>query len=276
MSEIDAHHHFWRVGRGDYGWMDNNPAVDDIRRDFLPGDLDSARQACGVSKTVLVQAAPTVSETDFLLELASRAPHVAKVVGWIDFEDKSSEVELDRLAMHSAFSGVRPMIQDIADPEWMHSAKVQWAYSALIERDLTFDALGKPPHLAPFERLFQKYPDLRVVIDHGMKPVITEREFDQWAAGMTRIAQSTGAFCKVSGLLTEAAKGDGLDVIKPYVEHLLSVYGASRLMWGSDWPVLNLASDYVSWHAMVKRLIPEQDHAAVFADTATRFYRLDR
>jgi L-fuconolactonase len=278
MNSIDAHHHFWRVARGDYGWLENNPAVAEINRDFLPADLEAARKACGVSHTVLVQAAPTVAETDFLLNLAEQTPHIAKVVGWIDFENAASRRELDRLATHEAFAGVRPMIQNIADPEWMNSPGVQWAYAALLEHDLAFDALGKPVHLEHFQRLFDTYPDLRIVIDHAMKPAILNRDdgrnFDYWAEHMAGIAESTPVCCKVSGLLTEAAPGDGVEVLRPYVEHLLAAFGAKRLMWGSDWPVVNLASDYISWHSMAKELIPETDHAAVFGETAQRFYRI--
>ncbi len=271
---IDAHHHYWRVERGDYGWMQGNDAVAAIARDFLPPQLDDALAACDVTQTVLVQAAPTVEESDFLLEIADNTPHVAKVVGWIDFEDKASRAQLDRLSAHPAFAGVRPMIQDISDPEWMHGDGQRWAFKALIERDLAFDALGKPVHLDAFDRLFQRYPELRVVIDHGMKPAIGAREFDQWAVGMARIASTTNVCCKVSGLLTEAADGDGLEVLQPYVDHLIEVFGADRLMWGSDWPVLNLASDYVAWCQMARALVPEAAHEAVFHTTAARFYRI--
>ena len=272
---IDAHHHYWRVARGDYGWMDDNEAVAPIRQDFLPPALEGAFQACGVTRSVLVQAAPTAAESRFLLDLADTTPHIAKVVGWIDFDTQESEAELDRLSSHPAFAGVRPMIQDISDPNWMHLPSIQWAYSALIERDLVFDALGKPVHIEAFERLFEAWPELRVVIDHGMKPAIVDRQFDEWAAGMSRIASRTNAFCKLSGLLNEAASGDGTDELRPYVAHLLDVFGAERVMWGSDWPVLNLVSNYTEWYAMARALVPESDHDAVFTKTAARFYRIN-
>lgn len=272
---IDAHHHYWRVARGDYGWMEDNDAVTPIRRDFLPPALDETFARCGVTQSVVVQAAPTIAETDFLLQLAADTPHIAKVVGWIDFEQRSSEAELDRLAANPAFAGVRPMIQDIADPEWMHLPQVQWAYAALAERDLVFDALGKSAHLDAFDRLFQRYPDLRVVIDHGMKPAIVDRTFDTWAERMARIAETSNVCCKISGLLTEAAPDDGIEELRPYVDHLRQIFGADRLMWGSDWPVLNLASTYEEWHSMSKDLIPDSEHDAIFTNTAARFYRIN-
>ena len=270
---IDAHQHYWRVARGDYGWMDANPAIEPIRRDFGPEDLAPERAACGIESTVLVQAAPTVAETRWLLELAEGEASVAGVVGWVDFESDAG-AELDALAARAKLLGVRPMIQDLPDPEWMHRPDVQRTFDAVEARDLAFDALGLPVHLEPFARLFEARPGLRAVIDHGMKPRIAEREIDAWARGIERIADATPVACKLSGLLTEAAPGDGAEALRPYVEHLLSAFGPERLMWGSDWPVLRLAGDYRGWFEMARALVPEAAHGAVFEGAARAFYRL--
>lgn len=139
---IDAHHHLWDPSRGDYGWMPEDDPV--LSRPYGPADLAPELQAAGVTATVLVQAAPTVAETEYLLDLAERTPWIAGVVGWIDFEDPTQADILARLARNPAFKGVRPMIQDIPDVDWMLSDRVQWAFDALIDLDLTFDCLGHP------------------------------------------------------------------------------------------------------------------------------------
>lgn len=273
---IDSHQHFWRVARGDYGWMQDNPAVEPIRRDYLPPDLDLIADTLseGLDATVLVQAAPTVAETDWLLALARDTPRVARVVGWVDFEVMSAITDLERFARDPAFAGVRPMVQDLADDEWMHRHARADVFAALLSLDLTFDALGFPRHFEPFARLFERYPELRAVIDHGMKPGIAARDFDAWAMHVARIADTTPVYMKLSGLLTEARPGDGIDALQPYVEHLFDCFGPGRLMWGSDWPVLTLVSDYAAWHDMATALIPPTAHEAVFDRNARAFYRI--
>jgi L-fuconolactonase len=276
--QIDAHQHFWQPKRGDYGWM---PADDPVlTRPYAPQDLWPALQAAGVAGTVLVQAAPTVHETEYMLGIADATPWVKGVVGWVDFEAPGDLMPLQRLALHPAFKGVRPMIQDIADDAWMHRDDVQWGYRALIDLDLTFDALGFPRHLGHFLQLLQRYPDLRVVVDHCMKPQIRSHSaasFQYWADGMARIAGETGAFCKFSALITEANADWRVADLKPYVDHVLAVFGPKRVMWGSDWPVCRLRGEYADWRAAALALtadVSAADRAMIFGGTACAFYRL--
>jgi L-fuconolactonase len=276
--QIDAHQHFWQPKRGDYGWM---PADDPVlTRPYAPHDLWPALQAAGVAGTVLVQAAPTVHETEYMLGIADATPWVKGVVGWVDFEAPGDLMQLQRLARHPAFKGVRPMIQDIADDAWMHRDDVQWGYRALIDLDLTFDALGFPRHLGHFLQLLRRYPDLRVVVDHCMKPQIRSHSaasFQYWADGMARIAGETGAFCKFSALITEANADWRVADLKPYVDHVLAVFGPKRVMWGSDWPVCRLRGEYADWRAAALALtadVSAADRAMIFGGTACAFYRL--
>lgn len=272
---IDAHQHYWNVARGDYVWMHGNDAVAAITRDFTPADLALERAGPRIEKTVLVQAAPTNAETEFLLHIAEQEASVARVVGWIDFEDPSQLEVLQRWAAHPKFAGVRPMIQDIPDPQWMHRDDVQWAYKAIIDLDLTFDALGFVQHLEPFERLFKTYPEMRTVIDHGMKPKISEREIDHWAEVMQRIATLQHVYCKCSGLFTEAREGDGVEAIGPYVQHLRASFPDNRLMWGSDWPVLTLNGNYSAWFELVQSVCgTPETQPALFGGSAAEFYRI--
>ena len=271
---IDAHHHFWNPARGDYFWMVGE-AVAPIAKVIGPKDLAPHLARHGIAKTVLVQAAPTIAETEYMLGLADATDHVAKVVGWIDFENRADLRQLERLAKHPKFSGVRPMIQDLPNPEWMHREGVQWAFKAIIDLDLTFDALGFPLHLDPFLRLFQHYPKMRTVIDHCMKPAIGDESFEPWASKMELIAEETNVFCKLSGLASEAKPGWNVETLRPYAAHVLKRFGSTRVMWGSDWPVVNLNGGFESWFAAAQEIVAPHEKAAVFGKTAAQFYRID-
>ena len=271
--KIDAHHHFWSPPRGDYGWMDG-AGLEHLRKPFLPSDLEPHLKAFGIERTVLVQAAPTVNETEYMLGVADATDFVAKVVGWIDFENTDDLKHLQRLANHPKFSGVRPMIQDLPDPEWMHRKDVAWAFDAIIDLDLTFDALGFPIHIEPFQRLFDRYPSMRTVIDHCMKPRIRDAGFVGWADGMQKLAHTTPAFCKLSGLATEAKPGWSTEILAPYMSHVIKSFGASRVMWGSDWPVLELNGTYPSWHEAAQTSVENSEQDKVFGTTAAKFYRI--
>lgn len=274
---IDAHQHFWSPAHGDYGWL--TPELGAIHRDFGPADLQPLLDAAGVDATVLVQAAPTAAETQRLLALA-RAPgsRVAGVVGWADLLAPDAARSIS--SAEPLLKGLRPMLQDIADPLWMLDTRLGPALAAMQATNLAFDALVQPRHLAPLLQFCQRHPGLRVVIDHGAKPdIATGDGFGTWAAGMKRLARETMAFCKLSGLLTEAGPGAAArpETLAPYVELLLAEFGPTRLMWGSDWPVLLLAADYARWAALCEGWLaplPAEDRARVFGGNAVAFYRL--
>ncbi len=277
MQQIDAHQHYWQPLRGDYDWMPMDNAV--LARPWLPGDLAPELERHGIARTVLVQAAATMQETEYLLGIADATDSVAGVVGWVDFENPGDLVHLRRLAQHPKFCGVRPMIQDIADVDWMLREDVQWGFRALVDLDLTLDALGFTRHLENFHTILTRYRDMRVVIDHIMKPPIGDHPagLALWQDGMARLASDTSACCKLSGLVTEANEGWGLDDLRPYAAHVLKVFGADRVMWGSDWPVCQLRATYDQWRAAAETLTADLDPAAkeqVFGGTAARFYRL--
>jgi len=275
---IDSHQHYWHPARGDYGWMPKNDPI--LSRPYFPSDLLNQPGASTVAKTVLVQAAPSVEETEYLLGIADATPTVAKVVGWVNFEDATQLESLKRLAAHPKFSGVRPMIQDLADDNWMLRDDVQWAYQAIIDLDLSFDCLGFPRHLENFHTLLSRYPRMRAVIDHCMKPQLREHSnanFEKWASGMTSLANDTGAYCKLSGLVTESDSDWSVGALKPYTDHLLQIFGASRIMWGSDWPVVRLRCEYDQWLQLATELTSEcssADREQIFSGTAADFYRI--
>lgn len=274
---VDAHQHYWNPGRGDYGWMPADDLV--LSRPYGPAELQPQLEAARIDATVLVQAAPTVAETEYMLGVADATAHVKAVVGWVDFERPEALGDLRRLAGHPAFRGVRPMIQDIPDDRWMLREDVAWAYRALCDLGLRFDALGFPRHLPHFLALLKRWPALPVVVDHCMKPQIAAdpRGFDAWAEGMARIAGETGAFCKLSGLVTEAGPGWTVEDLRPYAAHVLAVFGPERVMWGSDWPVVRLRAEHDAWLAAADTLtagLSEADRARVFGGAAAAFYGL--
>jgi L-fuconolactonase len=277
MPLIDAHQHYWQPARGDYDWMPKDDPV--LARPYGPQDLAPELAAHDITHTVLVQAAATVNETEYMLGIADATPHVAAVVGWIDFEKPSDLAHLKRLSEHPKFAGVRPMIQDLPDDDWMLRDDVQWAFRALCDLGLTFDALGFPRHLANFHTILTRYPDLRTVVDHCMKPQIrdhSEASFRHWADGISRLADA-GAYCKFSALVTEASPDWTVADLQPYAEHVFGAFGAERVMWGSDWPVVRLRCEYPKWRAAAEQLsasLTEPEKGWIFGGTASEFYRL--
>lgn len=278
--KIDSHQHLWQPLRGDYGWMPEDNAI--LNRAYAPSDLEPLLNANGIEGTVLVQAAPSINETEYMLGLADATPFIKGVVGWIDFERPDQRQELQRLAQHPGFLGVRPMIQDIPDDNWMLRDDIQWAYEALIDLDLTFDALGLPRHLKSFHTLVKRYPEMRVVFDHCLKPQIRDQQqgrdaFSEWADGLSLLASESKGYCKLSGLATEADARATLEDLQPFTDHVLKAFGADRVMWGSDWPVCRLAMEYNDWFNLSQVLVSDLDaseQAEVFGQSALRFYGL--
>jgi len=272
---IDAHQHFWRPERGDYGWL--TPDIAPLYRDFMPDDLQPHLRQHGIDGTILVQAAPTPTETEFLLDIANKTPFVLGVVGWTDFAAKSAAIDIAKLAKHPKLVGLRPMIQDIADDDWMLRPDLTPAFEAMIQCDLTFDALVLPRHLSKLAQLLSRHPRLRTVIDHGAKPNISGGQFDDWANDIAVIAKESGAYCKLSGLLTEAGNDWDITAVAPYVAHLLAHFGPERLVWGSDWPVLTMSASYETWLNVTVSLIPdERARLAMLGSNAADLYRLSK
>jgi len=278
--KIDSHQHLWQPLRGDYDWMPEDNEI--LFRAYSPADLESSLFSNGIDGTVLVQAAATVNETEYMLGLADATPFIKGVVGWIDFERTDHLVHLKRLAKHPKFLGVRPMIQDIPDVNWMLREDIQGVFDAIVELDMTFDALGYPVHLSNFHKLVSRYPSMRVVYDHCLKPQIRDQRkgkdaFSEWADGISLLASETSGCCKLSGLVTEADPGFTVEDLRPFTDHVLKVFGADRVMWGSDWPVCRLGLEYDDWFGLASDLVShlsESDQAEIFGGTAKRFYRL--
>ena len=271
---IDAHFHIWQLARGDYGWL--TPALGAIHRDVTLDDWRAVSRPCGVRGGVLVQAAPTEAETAFLLDQAEPADDVLAVVGWVDLLARDAPARIEALARRPKLRGLRPMLQDIADPDWMLQPALAPALQAMVGCGLVFDALVKPGHLPRLLRLAARHPDLRIVIDHGAKPEIPgdAAGWAAWTEGLQVLARETAAFCKLSGLWTEAVPGAPVEVVQRHAGWLLQCFGPARCLWGSDWPVLELAGRYEAWQVAARDGVPAEDRIAVFEGTARLAYGL--
>ncbi|MDM3872119.1 amidohydrolase family protein [Porticoccus sp. W117] len=273
--QVDSHQHFWQINRGDYRWLTAD--LDVLYRDFLPADIAPLLAENGIHKTVLVQAADSEAETDFMLSLAEQYDFIAGVVGWVDMASPDAANRIHELAKNPFFKGIRPMIQDINDPNWMLMAQLNEAFVALQENNLSFDALVLPHHLPNLLKLLKRHPELRTVIDHGAKPNIAAGNNTQWFNDLEDIAGHTHAFCKVSGLVTEAGENANADTLQPYFDHLYNCFGPNRLLWGSDWPVVNLSMNYGHWRILTNTLfsaLSDSDKQRILGDNACEFYQL--
>ena len=272
---IDAHHHVWRLSRGDYDWPTPGMA---IHRDYGLDDLNRVRG--DVSATILVQTTSTDAETDFMLAVAaSSAGLVRGVVGWTDLRAPGAAARIGMLASRPPLVGLRPMLQNLLDPAWILRDDVSPGLDAMTRSGLTLDLLILPHQLALVPILADAHPALPMVIDHAAKPRVAAGLFQPWADDIARAARAPNVFCKLSGLVTEASTDWAVEHLCPYVDHLLAVFGPERLMWGSDWPVVELAGGYGAWIQATGRLLDGLDpgsRALIRGGAARSFYRLDR
>jgi L-fuconolactonase len=277
---IDAHHHLWQLSRGDYGWIGSgaNPALAAIERDYLVEDYVQLAGRHGVGGSVLVQAAQTIDETRWLLTQARASGGLIRgVVGWVDMANADAPRAIEALAQDGLLKSIRPMLQEIADAQWVLQPQLAPAFRALIEHELAFDLLIRPPQLEAALAVLLRYPQLRAIVDHCAKPDIAGGMWQPWAEQMRRIARDTGAYCKLSGLATEASRGWTVDDLRRYVEHIIACFGTQRIVWGSDWPVMLLNADYERWlDATAQLLQPLSEHgrSCILASNAIEFYRL--
>ena len=265
---IDAHQHIWNLGRNGCTWP--TEAEGPIFRDYSLDDFRLNALPLGVTATILVQTQEDDRDTDWLLD-AGEDELVAGIVGWTDLAATDAAQRIAELAAHPKLVGLRPMVQD-READWYDRPELEGGFRAMTDHRLVLDALVRVPHLASLERLAERYLELPININHASKPVIdSPAGFSDWYGAIARLAERPNVSCKLSGLLTECGTA-APDAIGPYVEALLALFGPDRLMWGSDWPVLELVSTYAEWLAMARGLVPQAMHGQVFGGTAARFY----
>lgn len=280
---IDAHQHCWQLGAHDCTWP--TPELPKIFRDFDVPELQTVAQPLGVSGSVLVQSQARDADTDYLLALAHKHKFVKAVVGWVDLTAPAAPQRIARLASHPKLRGLRPMLQALPDDDWILRPELEPTVEAMIEQRLSFDALVFTRHLRHLRTFATRFPQLPIVIDHGAKPPIAANEraqFQRWSDAMSRLADLPQVHCKISGLLTEAGPGQEVDVLNIYLTRLLELFGAERLLWGSDWPVVNIApnrslANYAAWFKFARDFFMQHSAAqtrAIFGENAQRFYRI--
>jgi L-fuconolactonase len=281
---LDSHQHFWQIDRGDYSWM--GPHVAPLLRDFLPADLHDPMRRAGVTRTVVIQAAQTQAETDFLLALAASTDCVAGVVGWLDLDAPGFADTLGRYRSNPWLVGLRPMLQELDDDAWILRPRVLENLRLIAASGLAFDVLSFPRHLPYVIEALQHTPGLRAVIDHLSKPPIAaiaglgaeHPDFRAWAASIDVVASLPGVHCKVSGMVTEASADWALRDFRAYVDVVATAFGPERLMFGSDWPVCTLAASYAEVQNIARTLLGHHfgpvEMEAVFEGNAARFYRV--
>jgi L-fuconolactonase len=274
---IDAHHHVWTLARGDYGWL--TPDLTPIYRDFSLADLAPHLSASRIEGTILVQAAPTEAETMFLLDIADSAEIVRGVVGWTDFDATDAVARIDALAARKLLVGLRPMVHDIADDDWLLDPGLAPLLATMAEGNLVFDALVRPRHLPNLLAVIGRHPDLQFVLDHCGKPRLATGDIATWQRDIALLAQHPNIVCKLSGLVTEAAPDWRIADLRQAVDHVLACFGPQRLLWGSDWPVVNLAGGFARWFATTETLLADlsaDEKADIFGGNAARIYLSSR
>jgi L-fuconolactonase len=275
---IDAHQHFWQLSQPfNYAWLDT-PALAPIKRDFLPADLQPHLAACGVDLSIFVQTQHDVRENRWVLGLAEQHPFIAGVIGWVDLASGDCEQQLLEFKSHPKFVGIRHVTQDEPDDDFIVRPAILRGLKVLEKHGVPFDLLFYTKHLRHAPALAKALPDLPMVIDHLSKPQIKLGHFDDWRADLKAAAAWPNIYCKLSGMITEAdwRTWTAAD-LKPYVQAAIELFGPQRCMFGSDWPVCELAGSYEQvYAALVEALGPlsESDRAAIFGGTAMRFYGL--
>jgi len=275
MTRIDAHQHFWLLAARQGSWPP--PELAAIHRDFVPPDLAPQLAAHGIDGTVLVQSMPNEDDTRFMLGLADHHAFIKAVVGWTDMKALNAAARIAALAAHPLLRGLRPMLQDLDEDGWIDDPRLDAAVAAMLAHGLVFDALVLPRHLAPLLAFARRHPELPIVIDHAAKPDMAGGVPPAWRADMAQLAALPNVHCKLSGMVTEAGPEWTVAQLQPYVDHLLDVFGPARLIWGSDWPVLELAASYADWieaSAALLAGLDEGQRQAVLGLNAVRFYRL--
>jgi L-fuconolactonase len=275
--KIDAHQHFWQIGKYDYVWM--SPDMGVLYDSFGPAQQKTNLKECGIDKSVIVQTISSVDETRWFLQLAKENDFIAGVVGWVDLKSPCVGEILDELTDNEKLVGIRHQVHDEPDANWLLRDDVMNGLAALSRRAIPYDLLIRPVHLDVSLTIAQKFPDLPLVIDHIAKPCIAKNQWNDWANGMAALSGCDNVFCKLSGMITEAdwttwKPGD----LKPYMDYLIEKFGPERCMFGSDWPVCLLAGSYKkvfeAFNENIMELSPSEK-SELLGGAAARFYNLE-
>jgi len=274
---IDSHVHCWSMTRQDDILIVRLQSS--LQQDHLPPNLEPLLQAHGVERAVLIQSAPSLEHVRWLLGIATPLPAIARVIGWADLEAPNVEAVLADLGRDPKFIGVRAMVNRAPDPDWLRRPAVRSGFAAVARAGLVAELLMRPAHLGACLELCRAVPNLPVIIDHGANPDIRSDAFEPWGADIAEIGRSTSAVCKVAGLAEAAGPSWTVEQLKPFFGHLLEMFGPDRLLFGSNWPVINLVGDYRAWWDALHRLmeafgLDRRAKEAILGGTAARVYAI--
>lgn len=279
MLRVDTHQHFWNLDEVAYPWL--VPAYGPIYRTFGAAELAPQLAACGVDKTVIVQAMDSYADTDSMLAIAAQEDWVAGVVGWVPLHDPAeADRKLDEYARNPYFKGMRHLIHEESNADWVLQKQVIEGLQLLADRDLAFDVVAVfPNHLKHVPTLAEHVPELKMVIDHLAKPPLDEAGRAVWRDQMAAAAQCPNVYAKISGLNTVTPDFENwtYEDIKPHIDFAIEQFGVDRLMFGSDWPVAVLAGDYAKvWNETKKAIadLSAAEQEALLGGVANRFYNL--
>ena len=270
---VDSHHHLWRYNPRDYDWIDDSMSA--LRRDFLPADLQSVAVESGIEATIAVQARQTLEETRWLLELAATSKLIRGVVGWAPIADDSFPATLETLGQNALLKGLRHVVQ--AEPDgYLDTPAFNRGIASLLPTGLAYDILIVARQVEEATRFVNRHPAQQFVLDHIAKPDIKRDGFAPWNKAIRELARRPNVACKLSGMVSEAdPKHWTPGQLQPYFDTVLEAFGPTRLLFGSDWPVLTVASTYPNWVHTVDNWLSDSERAAIQGETATRVYRLD-
>lgn len=274
---IDAHQHFWQLGRFDYPWMTKDLGV--LYRDYVPDDLAPILQQNRITQTVVVQASNSIAESRWLLDLADSNSFTAGVVGWVDLASPEIDAQLNELCARRKFKGVRHLVESEPNDDWLIQPSILSGLQQLSARGLSYDLLVHTRHLKHVSVVAEACPDLALVIDHLAKPPIAHSAIKEWSHALEPLARYPNIHCKLSGLVTEAHWNSWhIDNLRPYVDCALKFFGTDRMMFGSDYPVCLLAASYdrvLDSFQEILNTLSDTDREKIFANNAAKFYRLN-
>lgn len=275
--KIDAHQHFWKYSADQYGWINDEMAA--LKRDFLPSDLKPLLETEQFDGSIAVQARQDAEETGWLLELAEQNVFIKGVVGWVDLCSADVDADLERLAAHRKFVGVRHILQSEPDQEFMLRRDFKRGIGMLAGHGLTYDLLLYPRHLPVAAKLVEAFPNQQFVLDHIAKPHIGDGVVEPWDRDIRELAQFDNVWCKVSGMVTEARwkEWEPAD-FRPYLDVVFEAFGPDRLLIGSDWPVCTVSADYAATMRIVRDYVDEtrpDDLDEILGNNCMRFYGVE-
>lgn len=271
---LDAHQHFWHYNPAEHVWMTDEMEV--LQRDYLPKDLKPLINSIGFGGTIAVQARQVLQETEWLLELSNQYEFIKGIVGWVDLRSPDIRTQLEKYSQHPKFKGVRHVVHDEPDNNFMLLPEFQHGIATLKDFNLTYDLLLFYHHLPVAVKLVEKFPEQPFVVDHISKPVIKDKMISPWKEYIEELAKYDNVSCKLSGMVTETHWGQWKpEDFKPYLDIVVGAFGPKRVMIGSDWPVCILSGDYHSVMNIVidyVRQFPVETQKKILGGNCARFY----